>query len=234
MKRRCGRPTGWCSPPTPTGRARPSHGTLPRSSRCGGRPPQGPGGGATASLFPLLAARPGGGLLARHGGSAMRSEAQASCLFPPPALHTRLQDGGVRGGPGNERALIARRRDAWRCDAARGVVCVRAPQKAGVLRQKQVQRVTFTDITREAVLKAMQRPRQVRTRGGEAVRVELYIWWSHLLQADDHITNRISAHAARGRCLTGLDRHIGTPSHPNAHTGGEVKRRARAAPSHLG
>ncbi len=51
--------------------------------------------------------------------------------------------------------------------------------------------------------------------------VELYTWWSHLWQADDHITNRISAHAARVRCLTRRDRHTGTPNHPNAHTGGE-------------
>ncbi len=48
--------------------------------------------------------------------------------------------------------------------------------------------------------------------------VELYIWWSHLWQADDRITNRISAHAARVRCLTRLDRTLATPSHPNAHT----------------
>ncbi len=41
--------------------------------------------------------------------------------------------------------------------------------------------------------------------------VELHIWWSHLWQADDHITNRISAHAARVRCLNRLDRHTGTP-----------------------
>ncbi len=34
--------------------------------------------------------------------------------------------------------------------------------------------------------------------------VELYIWWSHLWQADDHITNRISAHCVkRGRARRG-------------------------------
>ncbi len=52
-------------------------------------------------------------------------------------------------------------------------------------------------------------PRQLQPRSLPTACVELDIWWSHLWQADEHITDRISAHAARVRCLTRLDRHTG-------------------------
>ncbi len=84
------------------------------------------------------------------------------------------------------------------------------------LRARVPQRQSRTDARDAAVRPG---PLDTPTAVAACVRVcvELYIWWSHLWQADDHITNRISAHAARVRCLTRRDRHTGTPSHPNAH-----------------
>ncbi len=43
--------------------------------------------------------------------------------------------------------------------------------------------------------------------------VELYTWWSHLLHADDHVTNRISAHAASA-AEGGAERRFGCAVRP--------------------